>query len=399
MNTHIPNNSILFNYDTINSSNLTKISSETKNPFFSYLTDYSNKKETIVNTTNTQYEPLINRSISNEKAIERSNKIQEFFENDYEEFQAAQLECVKNKDNPAYEPPEKYAKYLTKREDVRLMNVIIDGKNVPLSLEEFELHYKLHKTKDIELNESAQTYREWNYQRSIKTSENKYEDAPEFEAFVSKWMDKGLTEEEALSRAAIYCLTGLLDYGKQRAIVIGDLPFGDKKEHGLHLINNPILKEALIEIFDSMDYSDMNRLNMNLFGLSTAPDLNPENKQTLSFQNILDNYALLPASNISDDFVFDGDINITEDMEHNHKNFILDIINSYFEYRIDELNNRKQEKYAHEESIDESINTIQKIIDNFEKKVNKSNENYLENKSQLERQTKNHRPNPLQNYT
>jgi hypothetical protein len=37
---------------------------------------------------------------------------------------------------------------------------------------------------------------EWATQMMKATNGNKYDDAPEFEAFVKKWMDKGETEEE-----------------------------------------------------------------------------------------------------------------------------------------------------------------------------------------------------------
>ncbi|MDZ7818262.1 MAG: hypothetical protein U5K55_06440 [Aliarcobacter sp.] len=42
-----------------------------------------------------------------------------------------------------------------------------------------------------------------------------------------------------------YAQAGLLDYGKQRAISMGQLPYGDIKQHGFHLINNEPLKMLL----------------------------------------------------------------------------------------------------------------------------------------------------------
>ena len=70
----------------------------------------------------------------------------------------------------------------------------------------------------------------WHVQLVAATNGNKYEDAPEFEAFVKKWMDKGESEDIAISRAVTYAEAGLLDYGKQRVHQVGkDLPYGDIK--------------------------------------------------------------------------------------------------------------------------------------------------------------------------
>jgi hypothetical protein len=56
-------------------------------------------------------------------------------------------------------------------------------------------------------------------------------------------MDKGESEEHSLVRATTYALAGLLDYGKQKVWQIGnDLPCGDIKQHGFHLIKNAAMK-------------------------------------------------------------------------------------------------------------------------------------------------------------
>ncbi len=69
---------------------------------------------------------------------------------------------------------------------------------------------------------------EWQTQMMKATNGNKYEDAPEFEAFIKKWMDKGESEEHALVRATTYARAGLLDYGKQKVWQIDEkLPYGD----------------------------------------------------------------------------------------------------------------------------------------------------------------------------
>ncbi|MFA7091934.1 MAG: hypothetical protein WC149_08775, partial [Arcobacteraceae bacterium] len=84
------------------------------------------------------------------------------------------------------------------------------------------------------------------YQESIRTNENAYEDAPKFEAFVKEEMEKGQTETQAIGRAYLYAVSGLLDYGKQRVTsLICALPFEDQKNHGLHLFNNPLLTQAV----------------------------------------------------------------------------------------------------------------------------------------------------------
>ena len=114
---------------------------------------------------------------------------------------------------------------------------------------------------------------EWQTQMMSATNGNKYEDAPEFEAFVNKWIAKGETEDEALSRAGAYAFAGLLDYGKQKALQIGGdifpygyvLPYGDIKQHGFHLINNEPLKNAVIQTLDSLNFEDASNLINSIF--------------------------------------------------------------------------------------------------------------------------------------
>ncbi|RXI36286.1 hypothetical protein CP963_14070, partial [Arcobacter cloacae] len=86
-----------------------------------------------------------------------------------------------------------------------------------------------------EAYENSQSYDpigyEWITQLRTATNGNKYEDAPEFEAFIKKWMAKGESEDRALGRATLYARAGLLDYGKQRAHQIDEkLPYGDIKQ-------------------------------------------------------------------------------------------------------------------------------------------------------------------------
>ena len=183
---------------------------------------------------------------------------------------------------------------------------------------------------------------EWTIQLRTATNGNKYEDAPEFEAFVKKWMDKGESEDQALGRATLYARAGLLDYGKERAISIGDnLPYGDIKQHGFHLINNEPLKNAVIKTLDSLNGGDAAELVSSIF------DGYPENKGVpSSFQELLDNFGikleelkkLNPETAKNDKFTFTGDVNLkdgTDSKEYN--NFIFDTLIKFFKDRIEKL--------------------------------------------------------------
>lgn len=314
--------------------------------------------------------------MTDKQAVERSSKIQKFYENDFEDFMNAKLEYWANKDNPDYEPPAKYAEYLKKIQDVDARDIILDGELVRLPLNESQRHYGLYVTKDMELNKGAQIHREWNYQFTIQTPENKYEDAPEFEAFVNKWMNKGLTEDEALYRAHAYSLMGLLDYGNQRAIEIADLPYGDKKQHGFHLVDNDVLKEAVLETLDSITNEEVWGLKFNIFGNGQHTSLNTEGIPGISFQKLLNNFALLqekmpPLNKEYEDLVFNGDINITDNMDQLYKNFIFDNIKAYFKFRAEELNSINNENTDHE-MLKEQVNLIKTLIDNFDKNIKKS---------------------------
>jgi len=115
------------------------------------------------------------------------------------------------------------------------------------------------------LKQELPSYYEWKVALRSATNGNKYDGAPEFKAFVDKWMDKGLSEEEALDRAGTYLSAGLLNYGSQRAISLPDMPLTDTKQHGLWLIDNPPLKKAILEVFDSLNTSDLNDLFESIF--------------------------------------------------------------------------------------------------------------------------------------
>ena len=129
-------------------------------------------------------------------------------------------------------------------------------------------------------------------------------------------MDKGESEDIAISRAVAYAEAGLLDYGKQRVNQVGkDLPYGDIKQHGFHLINNEPLKNAVMKTFDSLDYEDAYDLVRSIF------EGFPENKGVpSSFQELLDNFGikleelkkLNPETAKNDKFTFTGDINLKD---------------------------------------------------------------------------------------
>lgn len=313
-------------------------------------------------------------NMTTKEAIERSDKIQQFYQNEFRDFTDVKLEYWKNKDNPDYEPPQKYAKYLKQLKSVDPRDIIYDGKLVRLSLNETQWHLDLSDTQGKQLNEGAQKYREWNYQFTIRTEQNRYEDAPEFEAFVNKWIAKGLSEEEALYRAEAYACLGLLDYGKQRAIMISDLPFGDKKEHGFHKIDNEPLKQAVLETLDSLSTGDVWMLKCNAFeDGQNGTSLNFDEIPDLTFQDFLNNFAslhekLAPLKEEYKDFSFDGNINLEDDMEQVYKNFIVDNIKAYFEHRIQDLYNTEDESPDYE-SIEKQAKLIQRIIDNFDTKI------------------------------
>lgn len=309
-------------------------------------------------------------TITNKEAIERSDKIQQFYQNEYKDFLDARLEYWANKDNPDYEPPQKYAKYLKQIKNVDPRDIIYDGKLVRLPLDESQLHLSLAQTQGMKLNEGASMSREWKYQFTIQTPQNKYEDAPEFEAFVNKWMDKGLSEEEALQRAEAYASLGLLDYGKQRATMIYNLPYGDKKNHGFHLIDNEPLKQAVLETLDTLSNEDLWALKSNAFGNGLSEtSLNFDGLPGLSFQDFLNNFASLESFKHNyKNLTFDGNINLTKDMDKLHRAFIVDNIKAYFEHRINDIKNI-QDPNLEDGYIEKHTELIQMLIDNFDKKI------------------------------
>ena len=215
----------------------------------------------------------------------------------------------------------------------------------------------------------------WHVQLVAATNGNKYEDAPEFEAFVKKWMDKGESEDIAISRAVAYAEAGLLDYGKQRVHQVGkDLPYGDIKQHGFHLINNEPLKNAVMKTLDSLDYEDAYDLVRSIF------DGYPENKGVpSSFQELLDNFGikleelkkLNPETAKNDKFTFTGDINLKDGIDSKeYNNFIFDTLIKFFKDRIEKLDYVIENKPPEESrDFNELRDGLNSLIDNFKKEV------------------------------
>ncbi len=216
---------------------------------------------------------------------------------------------------------------------------------------------------------------EWQTQMMKATNGNKYEDAPEFEAFIKKWMDKGESEEHALVRATTYARAGLLDYGKQKVWQIDEkLPYGDIKQHGFHLINNEPLKNAVMKTLDNLSVGDATDLVRSIF------DGYPENKGVpSSFQELLDNFGvkleelkkLNPEEHKNDKYSFTGNVNLkdgTDSKEYN--NFIFDTLIKFFEDRIEKLDyyvaNKPPEDTPDYHEVRDGLNSL---IDNFKKEV------------------------------
>jgi len=219
----------------------------------------------------------------------------------------------------------------------------------------------------------------WTVALRSATNGNKYDGAPEFKAFVDKWMDKGLNEDEALNRAWVYVYAGLLDYGSQRAWAMNDLPLTDTKQHGLWLIDNPPLKKAILEVFDSLG-SDVSGLYNAIFG--GGPEY--QNEKGINFEELLKKYGVKledlkktdPQFAKDNPEVFSGDINLKNDNSPEsqaYNNFIFKTIVGFFKDRIESLDRwAPQDPNVDFSSTKDSINLL---IDNFQEKVDTYNEN------------------------
>jgi hypothetical protein len=234
------------------------------------------------------------------------------------------------------------------------------------------LQYGFDPTFDKDLENVNLVSKEWFNQLRNATNENKYEDASEFEAFVNKWIENGATEIQALERAMFYSQAGLLDYGNQRAIIIDKLGFGDKKQHGMHLIHNDALKNAMIETFDSLDNAGVGTLVERLFMPDSYLDSDDSINENLMFQDLIDKFASEMKNTgelekLNSDKYFDGNINISNDMTQEEKNFIYD---SLLEYLNNHISKIEQIENKYNESWSSQKEAFALLIYNFKMKIN-----------------------------
>lgn len=220
-----------------------------------------------------------------------------------------------------------------------------------------------------------------------------YKNAPEFKAFIKKWMDKGYSDVIAVERAEFYAQAGLLNYGNQTLIEVEHLGYGDKKQHGLHLINNDTLKNTMIETFDSLDNQGVGvlveRLFMNDGYLNTDDN---KNHESIVFHDLINKFSS-KLNNFNDKKInmkFNGDINTPSHMNQEDKNFINDFIIEYLKDHINQVT-RIEEKY--DEPWNEAKDSLTLLLNNFEGKVKANNENH----KALNEYTKTSRPNILLN--
>lgn len=347
--------------------------------FIKNLTNNEVKKEQEITFPQEKKRSDYERTPSTNEAIIRSNKIQEYFKSIAEEFTFAKLEYWANKDNPNYTPPKKYEKFLVQLNNVDARDIILDGKLERISLEEYTLHYQLNHLDQLEFWTDEQCKQEeWTFQLSIQTPENKYENAPEFEAFVKKWMIKGLTEQEALLRAQAYTQMGLLNYGNQRAIDIGGLSFSDEQNHGLHLIDNPVLKETLLETVDKLNYNELWPF-LEIFTFDSENNhLILEDQFDLGIEKFFEQISSLnkKAESTSN---LNRLLTISKEMYLMHTNSMFNNINSYFEDLITYFKSLDPESDEEKAYFQTRVKLIETLKNNFKDNCDKYNTDYLNN--------------------
>ncbi|RXK01932.1 hypothetical protein CRV02_06335 [Arcobacter sp. CECT 8989] len=347
--------------------------------FIKNLTNNEVKKEQEITFPQEKKRSDYERTPSTNEAIIRSNKIQEYFKSVAEEFTFAKLEYWANKDNPDYTPPKKYEKFLVQLNDVDARDIILDGKLERISLEEHTLHYQLNHLDQLEFWTDEQCKQEeWAFQLSIQTPENKYENAPEFEAFVKKWMIKGLTEQEALWRAQAYAQMGLLNYGNQRAIDIGGLSFSDEQNHGLHLIDNPILKETLLETVDKLNYDELWPF-LEIFTFDSENNhLILEDQFDLGIEKFFEQISSLNKKDESTSNL-NRLLTISKEMYLMHTNSMFNNINSYFEDLITYFKSLEPTSNEEKAYFQTRVKLIETLKNNFKDNCDKYNTDYLNN--------------------
>lgn len=347
--------------------------------FIKNLTNNEVKKEQEITFPQEKKRSDYERTPSTNEAIIRSNKIQEYFKSVAEEFTFAKLEYWANKDNPDYTPPKKYEKFLVQLNDVDARDIILDGKLERISLEEHTLHYQLNHLDQLEFwTDEQYKQEEWTFQLSIQTSENKYENAPEFEAFVKKWMIKGLTEQEALWRAQAYTQMGLLNYGNQRAIDIGGLSFSDEQNHGLHLIDNPVLKETLLETVDKLNYDQLWPF-LEVFTFDSENNhLILEDQFDLGIEKFFEQISSLNKKDESTSNL-NRLLTISKEMYLMHTNSMFNNINSYFEDLITYFKSLDPESDEEKAYFQTRVKFIETLKNSFKDNCDKYNTDYLNN--------------------
>lgn len=347
--------------------------------FIKNLTNNEVKKEQEITFPQEKKRSDYERTPSTNEAIIRSNKIQEYFKSVAEEFTFAKLEYWANKDNPDYTPPKKYEKFLVQLNNVDARDIILDGKLERISLEEHTLHYQLNHLDQLEFWTDEQCKQEeWTFQLSIQTPENKYENAPEFEAFVKKWMIKGLTEQEALLRAQAYAQMGLLNYGNQRAIDIGGLSFSDEQNHGLHLIDNPVLKETLLETVDKLNYDELWPF-LEIFTFDSENNhLILEDQFDLGIEKFFEQISSLNKKDESTSNL-NRLLTISKEMYLMHTNSMFNNINSYFEDLITYFKSLDPESDEEKAYFQTRVKLIETLKNNFKDNCDKYNTDYLNN--------------------
>lgn len=264
---------------------------------------------------------------------------------------------------------EDYMKKSEKKEEEKKYEskIFVASKGIDLNTYEEHLRYIY--------NQSGE---KWGYQRLISTKENAFENAPEFEAVYNRWIAKGDDPTNALLRAKLYAQAGLISYGDQKAIDISEpLEPGDKMQHGLHLIHNDLLKQTLAETFEKLDINIFSALYSQLFSYDKKLALDVDAQKDNIFQALLDKFGstIQPLLKDESEPIFDGNINITDEMDLAKKDFIYKTLIQFFEYNLNHIktlieNAQYQGLFTREKE------GLEALIDNFKKNIDKFNQDY-----------------------
>jgi|GEM_PF-3900230 len=345
--------------------------------------EYVETKENLYKRTSKQInnygENSYRDNLSEEQLIQRSENIQDYLKNDSEEFEKAKKEHNRRVREDSDYDPQLESKYFDDKRYYNDQDILLDGKIVHITNNELTMNQRVSQSSGNDrLNE-------WYYQQSIMTEENKYENAPEFEAFINKWIEKGETKDAAIERAKFYAELGLLDYGDQKVVMLENLEYGDKKQHAMHLIDNQALKDAMIETLDSLDNEGVGTIAVQFLYRDAKLYFDSiEGKEVNLFQELLNDFGIelekdgglfgLDSKKYAayEGMEFTGDINITQQMSQLEKNFIYDALLEYFKYNINQI--EKQEEQNNEEAPQKK-SALNLLIKNFEENVEEENEN------------------------